>query len=200
MGWHFDMTIVVGITGASGALIAAKTVNELLDRNIPTSVVASNPAKLVWKQEMGETFGEALEQWSNSKSFTNYAIGDFNAPIASGSFPSQGMVVVPSSMATISAIANGSSDNLIRRSADVCIKEKRPLIIIPRESPLSRIHLSNMERIAELGGTIITADPPFYLPISTISDSAEFTANKILVALGVEKELPLHMQYNGPQV
>ena len=199
MGWSSDMTIVVGITGASGALIAAKTVGELLDRNIPTSVVASNPAKLVWKQEMGETFGEALEQWSNSKNFTNYAISDFNAPIASGSFPSQGMVVVPSSMATISAIANGSSDNLIRRSADVCIKEKRPLIIVPRESPLSRIHLSNMERIAELGGTIITADPPFYLPINTISDSAGFTANKILVALGIEKELPLHMQYNGPQ-
>jgi len=194
------MTIIVGITGASGSLIAAKTVDELLDRNIPTSVVASNPAKLVWRQEMKETFGEAIEKWSDSASFTNYAIGDYQAPIASGSFPSQGMVVVPSSMATIAAIANGSSDNLIRRSADVCIKERRPLIIIPRESPLSRIHLSNMERIAELGGTIITADPPFYLPLKTIADSAEFTANKILVSLGVEKELPIHMQYNGPNI
>ena len=193
------MSIIVGITGASGSLIASKTIDELLDRDIPTSVVASGPAKMVWKQEMQETFGEAQERWSDSKNFTNYAIGDFSAPIASGSFPSQGMVIVPSSMATIAAVAIGSSDNLIRRAADVCIKERRPLVVIPRESPLSRIHLSNMERIAELGGTIIPADPPFYLPISTISDSAEFTANKILVSLGIEKELPLHMQYNGPE-
>ena len=89
------MTIIVGITGASGSLIASKTIDELLDRDIPTSVVASGPAKMVWKQEMQETFGEAQERWSDSKNFTNYAIGDFSAPIASGSFPSQGMVIVP---------------------------------------------------------------------------------------------------------
>ena len=127
--------VIVGVTGASGSILASKTVDALLELNIPTILVASNPARMVWQIDMAESFGESLERWRENSGFSNYAIGDLQAPIASGTFPGRGMVIVPGSMATVSAIVNGISDNLIRRSADVCLKEKRPLVIVPRESP-----------------------------------------------------------------
>lgn len=187
--------IIVGISGASGAVIASKTVDSLLSHNIATSLVISNPGKMVWHREIPETFGEALERWSDSDLFKHYAIGDLTAPIASGSHPSNGMVIVPASMGTISAISTGISNNLLRRAADVCLKEKRPLVIVPRESPLHSIHLDHMAKLAHMNVTILPSDPPFYLPISTIDESADFTASRILLALDVISELPSHMQY-----
>ena len=190
-----EREIIVGISGASGAIIASKTVDGLLNHNIATSLVISNPGKIVWRREVSETFGEALERWSSSQLFKHYAIGDLTAPIASGSHPSNGMVIVPASMGTISAISTGMSNNLLRRAADVCLKEKRPLVLVPRESPLHSIHLDHMARLAHMNVTILPADPPFYLPISTIDESADFTAYRILLALNVINELPSHMQY-----
>jgi 4-hydroxy-3-polyprenylbenzoate decarboxylase len=192
-------SVVVGITGASGSILASKTIDALIYRNVPTSVVVSNAARMVWRQEMDETFGESIERWSDFEHFTHYAIGDIQSPLASGTYPSIGMAVVPSSMATVSAIANGISDNLIRRAADVCLKEGRPLVIVPRESPLNSVHLSNMAKLAGYGASIIPSDPPFYLPISTIENSAEFTAMRVLLGLGVINELPDKMQYSGPR-
>ena len=109
-----------------------------------------------------------------------------------------GMAIVPSSMATISALSHGLSDNLIRRAADVCLKEKRPLVVVPRESPLNAIHLENMTNLAKIGVTILPADPPYYLGIKTLDESANYTAERILLSLGVTEELPLNMRYNGP--
>jgi len=190
-------TMIIAITGASGSILASKTIDALLSRNIPTAVVASNPARIVWRQEMDESFGEAIERWSESRNFTNYSIGDIQASIASGTYPTMGMAVVPSSMATVSAIANGISDNLARRAADVCLKEQRPLVIVPRESPLNNVHLTNLAKVSSYGAMVIPADPPFYLPIKTLEESAEFTAMRILLALGVIDELPKAMQYAG---
>ena len=187
--------VIVGVTGASGSILASKTVDALLELNIPTVLVASNPARMVWQLEMSETFGESLERWAENPGFSHHAIGDLQASIASGTYPSRGMVIVPGSMATVSAIVNGISDNLIRRAADVCLKEKRPFVIVPRESPLNRIHLSNLAALDSFGISIVTADPPYYLPIKTLEDSATFTAQRVLLALNIIKELPEEFRY-----
>ena len=187
--------IIVGVTGASGSILASKTVDALLELNVPIVLVASNPARMVWQLEMSETFGESLERWAENPGFSHHAISDLQAPIASGTYPGRGMVIVPGSMATISAIVNGISDNLIRRAADVCLKEKRPFVIVPRESPLNRIHLSNLAALDSFGTSIVTADPPYYLPIKTLEDSATFTAQRVLLALNIIKELPEEFRY-----
>ena len=192
------MRIVVGISGASGSLLAAKTIEALLDHKVGVSLIASNPARMVWQHEMNISYGESIEEWSGDNKFEHFAVGDFKAPIASGTYPTNGMVIVPSSMATISAVSKGLSDNLIRRAADVCLKEKRPLVIVPRESPLNAIHLGNMRDLATLGVTILPPDPPYYLPITSLSESAAYTAQKVLVSLGITEQLPEKMQYNGP--
>ena len=190
--------VVIGVTGASGSILAAKTIEKLISIGTPVSIITSNPARMVWNHEMDESYGESIEKWSDSGLVELHGIGELTAPIASGSYPTLGMAIVPSSMATISALANGLSDNLIRRAADVCLKEKRPLVLVPRESPLNAVHLNNMTNLAKLGVNIIPSDPPYYLGIETLSEAAEYTAEKILLSIGITKKLPLNMRYNGP--
>tara|TARA_Y100001960_G_scaffold221111_1_gene231352 strand:+ start:260 stop:871 length:612 start_codon:yes stop_codon:yes gene_type:complete len=190
--------VVIGVTGASGSILAAKTIEKLISIGTPVSIITSNPARMVWNHEMDESYGESLEKWSDSGLVELRGIGELTAPIASGSYPTIGMAIVPSSMATISALANGLSDNLIRRAADVCLKEKRPLVVVPRESPLNTVHLNNMAKLANLGVHIIPSDPPYYLGIETLSEAAEYTAERILLSIGITKELPPNMRYNGP--
>ena len=189
--------VVVGITGASGSVVASHTIDALLAERVPVIASASAAARLVWKQEMEESFGVALERWSGSGIFEYYAPQEMAAPIASGTFPALGMTLVPCSMATVSAVAHGLSDNLIRRAADVTIKERRPLVIVPRESPLSVIHLENLTKLASLGATIIPPEPAFYLRHHTIEDVARFAAQRTLLALGVTTQLPDESQYQG---
>jgi 4-hydroxy-3-polyprenylbenzoate decarboxylase len=148
---------------------------------------------------MDESFGAAIERWSDSNLFQYHPPQQINAPIASGSFPTRGMAIVPCSMATLAAIAHGMADNLIRRSADVCIKERRPLLLMPRETPLSAIHLENMAKLANLGVTIMPPDPPFYFKLSSVDQIVEYFAYRISVALGVSETLPDHLQYRGPE-
>ena len=188
--------IIVAMSGASGAILAAKTVNALIEKNVEVSVIASGPFRMVWQQEMTESFGEAVEKWADDPNFQIYAPGDFTAPIASGSHPIDGMIIVPSSMSTVASIRNGITDNLIKRAADVCLKEGRKLVIVPRESPLNAIHLENMGYLARIGVTILPADPPFYLGITTIEESAEITAQRGLLSLGVISELPETIRYS----
>tara|TARA_B100000686_G_scaffold341242_1_gene418345 strand:- start:3553 stop:4161 length:609 start_codon:yes stop_codon:yes gene_type:complete len=190
--------VVIGVTGASGSILAAKTIEKLISIGTPVSIITSNPARMVWNHEMDESYGESIEKWSDSGLVELHGIGELTAPIASGSYPTLGMAIVPSSMATISALANGLSDNLIRRAADVCLKEKRPLVVVPRESPLNAVHLNNMTKLAKLGVNIIPSDPPYYLGIETLSEAAEYTAEKILLSIGITKKLPPNMRYNGP--
>ena len=190
--------VVVGISGASGSAIANGVINALLGMDTPVIATASSAARMVWRQEMEFSFGEALENWQNSGDFTYYPPGDIQAPIASGTFPTRGMAIVPCSMSTVAAIAHGFSDNLIRRAADVCIKERRPLTIVPRETPLSAIHLENLAALARLGITVLPPEPPFYLKPQSLDDVVDFIVQKTLASLGVIDALSDKMQYKGP--
>ena len=191
--------VVVGITGASGSVLARGIIDQLLSMDVPVIATASSAARMVWQEEMDESFGAALERWADSGSFTHYAVGDLKAPIASGTFPTRGMAVVPCSMATLAAIAHGMSDNLVRRAADVCLKERRPLVLVPRETPLNVIHLENMTSLARLGVTILPPEPPFYLKPRKIDDIVDFITQRILKSLGMTDALPQHMRYEGPE-
>ena len=188
---------VVGVTGASGSILAARTIEALLAEGVPVAACASSAARMVWRLEMGESFGAAIERWADSGIFSHYGEGELTAPIASGTFPARGMVIAPCSMATAAAAANGLADNLIRRAADVAIKERRPLAIMPRESPLSAIHLENLAKLARLGATVIPPEPAFYLGPQSAEDVADFAAQRALLALGVIDRLPERFVYRG---
>jgi 4-hydroxy-3-polyprenylbenzoate decarboxylase len=192
------LPVIVGITGASGVSIAKQTIDMLLESSTPTIVSASSAARIVWQEEMDESFGSALERWRDSDLFQYYPPQQITAPVASGSFPTRGMAIVPCSMATLAAIAHGMSDNLIRRCADVSIKERRPLTLMTRETPLSAIHLENMAKLANLGVKIMPPDPPFYLKLEYVEQIAEYFAHRVVSALGVTDTLPEHLQYRGP--
>jgi polyprenyl P-hydroxybenzoate/phenylacrylic acid decarboxylase-like protein len=187
--------VVVGISGASGAVLARNTVDELLRREVPTIVVCSNGGRLVWQEELEVSFNETLAEWQEHPRFTFYPVGDLRAPIASGTYPTSGMVVVPCSMNSVASIAHGLSGNLLLRAADVCLKEKRRLVLVPRETPLHSIHLENMLTLARMGATVLPPEPAFYLRPQKIDDIVKFVVGRILVALEVEEEMPRDLQY-----
>ena len=189
--------VVIGISGASGSVLANATIERALSMAVPVIATASSAARMVWREEMNESFGDAMERWLDGGDMTYYAIGDLSAPIASGTFPVMGMAVVPCSMATVAAIANGLADNLLRRAADVCLKERRRLVLVPRETPLNAIHLENMATLARMGATVLPPHPAFYLRPESIADVVDFVSERTLMALGVTDALPEHMQY-GP--
>lgn len=190
--------VIVGISGASGASIASRLIDELLRMQTPVIATASSAARMVWQEEMDDSFGEALERWQSAGDFTYYPPGDLRAPIASGTFAAQGMAIAPCSMSTVAAIAHGLSDNLIRRAADVCLKERRPLTLITRETPVNAIHLDNMASLARLGATIMPPEPPFYLKPQSLDDVVDFIVSRALTSLGVIDALPPSMRYHGP--
>lgn len=187
-------TIVVGITGASGSIYGVKLVETLLGMNFRVHLVVSNAGWRVIKEELGwntsdrevtlhEHFGRLPGK------LVYHPIADIGASIASGSFLTQGMIVMPCSMGTLSGVANGTSDNLMARAADVMLKEGRPLVLVPRETPLHAIHLENMLKLARLGVRIIPAMPAFYYGPQTIDDLVAFLVGKVLDSLGIEHAL-----------
>ncbi len=187
--------IIVGISGASGSLLARETVNELLRRDVPTIVVCSNAARLVWQEELTPSFNETLSEWREQPGFTHYPVGDLSAAIASGTHPTGGMVIVPCSMNSIAAIAHGLAGNLLLRAADVCLKERRRLVLVPRETPLHATHLENMLSLTRAGAVILPPEPAFYLQPQGIEDIVRFVVQRTLVTLGVAEELPPDLQY-----
>ena len=190
--------VVVGITGASGAVMARATVDELLRRGIPTVALCSNFARMVWQEEMGENYTDTLVEWQEHPAFVHYPINDLRAPVASGTYPTAGMVIVPASMNSIASLAGGMSGNLLLRSADVCLKERRPLVLVPRETPLHSIHLENMLTLSRMGAVVVPPEPAFYLKPQGISDIVDFVVARIFVALGLDQSMPNDMQYQGP--
>ena len=190
-------TVVVGISGASGSILAQQTVEALLQREVPTALVCSNAAKLVWQEEMDDSFASYLSDWRESPHFTGYGIHEMAAPIASGTFPTAGMVIVPCSMASAASLAHGIANNLLLRAADVCLKERRNLVLVPRETPLHSIHLENLARLARMGAVIMPPEPPFYLRPTAISDVVSYFVERILVALGLESTLSEKYTYRG---
>ena len=187
--------VIVGITGASGSVLALRTVDELLRRDVPTALVCSNNARLVWRDELGAPFTDTLSEWREHPGFTWHPVNDMAAPIASGTYPTRGMVIVPASMNTVAAIAHGMTHHLVHRAADVCLKERRPLVLVPRETPLHTIHLENMLALSRLGAVILPPHPAFYLHPQGTEDIVRFVVGRILVALKVEEALPEDLQY-----
>ncbi len=190
--------VVVGISGGSGSLLARETVEELLRREVPTILVCTNDAKLVWQEEMDESLNGTLARWHEHPHFTQYSIGDMKAPIASGTFPTLGMAVVPCSMASVAAMAHGLATNLLLRAADVCLKEGRRLVVVPRETPLHAIHLENMLALARMGVVVLPPAPAFYLKPGSVQDIVRFVVGRTLVALGIDETLDERLQYRGP--
>jgi len=174
--------IVVAITGASGSIYAKRLLDYL--QQMPeqydcVDLVFSKNAKEVWKHELGE------ESYSDL-SFKEYEAHDFYAPFASGSAGYDTMIVCPSSMGTLGRIANGISNDLITRAADVMLKEGKQLILVPRETPFNRIHLRNMTQLTEAGAVIIPAIPSFYSKPETIEQVADTVVHRILQRAGFE--------------
>lgn len=187
--------VVVGISGASGSMMALATVEELLRRDTPTALVCSNAGRLVWQEELDVSFAETLALWQEHPKFTFYPINDLRAPIASGTYPTSGMVMVPASMNSIASVANGLSSNLLLRAADVCLKENRRLVLVPRESPLHSIHLENMLKLARMGAVVLPPEPAFYLKPQSVEDVVRFIVGRIMVALNLDQALPDDLQY-----
>ena len=187
--------VVVGISGASGSILAKRTVEMLINKDIPVIMTCTAAARMVWQEEMDETFNAALARWSEFPDFKYYPIGDLKAPIASGTMPTSGMIITPCSVGTLAAIANGLSSNLLQRSADVCIKEKRKLILVPRETPLSSIHLENMLRVSNLGVAILPPVPAFYLKPRSVEDIVEYIVAKTIDSLGLSGFMNDELRY-----
>tara|TARA_B100001964_G_C14235116_1_gene602040 strand:- start:545 stop:1159 length:615 start_codon:yes stop_codon:yes gene_type:complete len=192
-----NFPVIVGITGASGVELSIATVDLLLSLNFNVILTISSAGRLVWKEEIDKSYGETIERWTESGRFTTNQVGDLGAAIASGTDPTLGMAVVPCSMATAAAISKGLSDNLLRRAADVTLKEKRPLVIVPRETPLHVIHLKNLTDLAIAGATIVPPQPAFYLRQKTTTEIVDYIANRVVLALGLIDQLPPGMRYRG---
>lgn len=186
---------VVGMSGASGAVYAIRLVQELCRHDCRVHLLLSDSVWQVFTLEMGwgikhgdiesipgifGVIGADLHVYHNR---------DYGAPVASGSHITDGMIVIPCSMGTLSAIANGASDNLLERAADTHLKEGRPLILVPRETPFNKIHLKNLLAAAEAGAKILPAMPGFYHRPQTMEDLIDFVVGKALDAMHVEHNL-----------
>jgi 4-hydroxy-3-polyprenylbenzoate decarboxylase len=191
-------SIAVAVTGASGAVYATRTMAALLERGCHLEVVISDYGRRLLRDELGESaaadklldylaskYGDVVRRGTHAL----YSNRDLGAKIASGSQGCEGMVIVPCSMKSLAGIANGLSRNLVERAADVMLKERRRLIIVPRETPMSLPQLRNMVLCAEAGAMIMPAMPAFYQMPKTLDDLADFMAGKILSSLGFDHEL-----------
>jgi flavin prenyltransferase len=190
--------IALGITGASGALYAVRTLAALLEQGAHVDLVISDYGRRLLRDELGEEaavdrladfMASRYGEGSRRGRYLLHSNRDLGATIASGSHACEAMVVVPCSMKTMAGVAHGLSRSLIERAADVMLKEKRPLIIVPRETPLSLPQLRNMVLCAEAGAMVMPAMPAFYQQPLTIDDLGAFMAGRILSALGFEHAL-----------
>jgi len=191
-------SVILAITGASGALYAVRTLAALLERGLCVELIVSDYGRRLLRDELGESatldrlVPYVTERYGGgvaAGAVTMHSNRDLGSSIASGSHGCSGMAIVPCSMKTLAAVAHGLSRNLIERAADVMLKERRPLVIVPRETPMSLPQLRNMVLCAEAGAMILPAMPAFYQQPKTLDDLADFIAGKILSALGYEHDL-----------
>lgn len=179
--------LVVGVSGASGVVLAHRLISQV---DCEVDLVMTPSALYTASLEMGREFA-TVKRFAESlpKKVKVHGINDVGAGIASGSYPTLGMVIVPCSMTTVAAIAVGLGDNCLRRAADVTLKERRPLVIVPRESPLSEIHLENLLKLTKRGATIVPPMPAWYTNPKTLEDVENFIVGKILDALKMDHAL-----------
>lgn len=198
MSGRSSKRIIVGITGASGAIYAVRTIRALLLRGFEIHLIVSPFGERLLSDEAGvrltrEGFAEKIAREEGAPpglgTVVRHGIMELGAPISSGSFITAGMVVVPCTTKTVAGIAHGVSSNLIERAADVCLKEGRRLVVVPREAPLSLVHLRNLVAISEAGGIVLPASPAFYQGPSTFEDLADFIAGRVINLLGFEQDL-----------
>ncbi len=206
---------VLAITGASGSAYAVRLAQVLLRNGCGVHLVVSDAARLVADRELGQAFpadDASSASWSaflasvfdtkpsslwgftpiaadTRSGLVCHSLRDYSSGIASGSFLTKGMVICPCSMGTLSSVACGASTNLIQRAADVHLKERRPLLLVPRETPLNLIALENMTRLTQAGATILPAMPGFYQNPLCVADLVDFVVGRICDHLGVEHSL-----------
>lgn len=187
----------VAITGASGVIYGVRLIQKLLELGTCVNVVISDSGKVVLEDEMGINAGKIHRLFKESfyglfedtKRLNYYEVSDMRAPIASGSYKVECMVVAPCTMSSVAAIAGGISKNLIERAADVMLKESRPLIIVPRETPLSTVHLKNMLFLSQCGVKILPAMPGFYNKPLSVDDMINFVVGKTMDLMGIDNSL-----------
>ncbi|MFQ6065479.1 MAG: UbiX family flavin prenyltransferase [Candidatus Bathyarchaeia archaeon] len=178
------MRLIVAITGASGVIYGKRLLEVLREKCIETHLILSQTSKRVVKHEL-----DIAEKDIGKLANYVYEVDDWNSPVVSGSFKTDGMVIIPCSMKTLAGIAQGYSDNAILRAADVTLKERRKLVLVPRETPLSVIHLRNMLELAQSGVFVVPAMPAYYHKPKRIEDLVDFIVGKVLDALGIEHTL-----------
>jgi 4-hydroxy-3-polyprenylbenzoate decarboxylase len=182
--------LVLAITGASGAPYAVRLLEVLVRHEVPTWLIVSGHGQRLLREECGIESLEALEaatgDWSN---VTLFPEGDRGALPASGSQRTAGMVICPCSMGTVAAVAHGTSRSLVERAADVTLKEGRRLVLVPRETPLSLVHLRNLVTAAEAGATVLPAAPGFYHRPEQVSELVDFVVQRILDQFRIEAEI-----------
>ena len=191
-----ELPLAVAITGASGIVYGQRLVDVLLAANVDVHLTISDSAKVVAKHELDLDIDlndfkltQLLPNYTGDRDVTYHHYKDFMTPIASGSFKTRGMVICPCSGGTLSGIASAASRNLIQRAADVHLKERRPLILVPRETPLSLIQINNLKIACEAGATILPASPGFYQSTKTVQDLVDFVVNRIVDHVGVDVDL-----------
>lgn len=185
---------VVGITGASGAVYGVRLCEFMLREGYHIHLIVTDAGWRVLKEELG--WDAAHRQATIEAKFgslpgelTYHPVQDIGASVASGSYRTDGMVIIPCSMGTLSGIARGASDNLLERTADVMLKEGRPLLLVPRETPLHAIHLENMLTLARMGVRMIPAMPAFYYNPLSLDEMIDFMVGKVLDNMGIDHQL-----------
>lgn len=186
--------IVLGVTGASGLILAYRTLHALVELGHDVDFVMTNNAVYTATLEMGKELNSAVKWLNilsdvNRKKVTIHPVQDVGASIGSGSYLTNGMLIIPCSVATLAAISIGLADNALRRAADICLKERRPLVIVPRESPFSEIHLENMLKLTRMGAIIVPPIPAWYNEPKNLQDVENFIVGKSLDALKIPNEL-----------
>jgi 4-hydroxy-3-polyprenylbenzoate decarboxylase len=184
------MRLVIGMTGATGAILGIRVLEALRELDVETHLVLSHWARATIELETGWSVSEVRALATHV-----HAANDQAAPISSGSFRADGMIVVPASMKTVAAIRTGYGEGLIARAADVTIKERRKLVLVPRETPLSEIHLDNLLALARMGVRIMPPMPAFYHRPTSIADLVDQTVARILDQVGLD--LPGALRWEG---
>jgi 4-hydroxy-3-polyprenylbenzoate decarboxylase len=191
-------TITLAFTGASGMPYGLRLLECLLTAQRHVYLLYSAAAQVVAKQECALTFPtqpRAAARWFSERygaadgQLEVFAREDWMSPVASGSNPADAMVICPCSMGALAAVAHGLADNLIERAADVMLKERRPLVLVPRETPLSAVHLTNMLQLAQAGAVILPPAPGFYAHPTSIADIVDFVVARVLDQIGVPHDL-----------
>jgi flavin prenyltransferase len=186
------LVLLVGLSGGSGLIYGVRLLEVLKQSKVEAHLIMSTAAKetLVLETPYKVSYVESLAS-------RVYRFNDIAAPPASGSFRTEGMVIIPCSMKSLAGVATGYSDNLLLRAAEVTLKERRPLVLVPRETPLSTVHLENMLRAARNGAIILPAMPGFYNRPETVSELVDHLVGKVLDVLNIEHDL--YTRWRGPQ-